>query len=553
MTYLFDLGEHSRPIIGSQPEAQLWFDRGLAWIYGFNHEEAANCFQEVARVDPSCAMAYWGIALASGPFYNLPWEWLSDDEAEKAVLTCYSAVQQALGRSDVAVPVERALIQALSRRYPSEKVVSIEEFHRWDDAYADAMRAVHAAFPEDLDVIALFAEAMMTRTPWRLWDISRGKPADGADTLEIMEVLESGLEVLAGRSIKHHPGILHMYLHALEMSPTPERALERAHQLFDLCPDAGHLQHMPAHIYVICGQYEDAIEVSKKAIAADEKFLNFAGPYNFYTTARCHDLHMMMYASMFAGQFEPAIHAAKAMTETLTTDLLALERPHMAATLEGYYSTVMHVLVRFGKWQDVIDTPLPDDRVIYCVSFAMCHYARSVAYSALGQIDGAEAEKSLFLQARNRVPESRLFFNNAAHDILAIAEAMMMGELEYRKGNYDEAFDCLEKAVFLDDSLYYSEPWAWMHPPRHALGALLLEQNRVGEAEQVYRADLGLDDCLSRPSQHPNNVWSLHGYVECLERSGKSAEASELRKQLNLAVRRAGQAITSSCCCRTKF
>ena len=225
----------------------------------------------------------------------------------------------------------------------------------------------------------------------------------------------------------------------------------------------------------------------------------------------------------------------------------------MAVTLEGYYSTVMHVLVRFGKWQDIIGAPLPDDQVIYCVSVAMCHYARGVAYSGLGQIDNAESEKLLFLQARSRVPESRLFFNNTAHDILAIAEAMMMGELEYRKGNHDEAFDCLEKAAFLDDSLYYSEPWAWMHPPRHVLGALLLEQGRVGEAEQVYRADLGLDDCLSRPLQHPNNVWSLHGYVECLERSGNHAEASELRKQLDIAVSGASQAIMSSCCCRTKL
>ena len=384
-------------------------------------------------------------------------------------------------------------------------------------------------------------------------DIDRGKPAHGADTLEIMKVLESGLDAVSGRDINHHPGILHMYIHTLEMSPTPERALEQAHRLFDLCPDAGHLQHMPAHIYVICGQYEDAIEVSKKAIAADEKYLNFAGPYNFYTTARCHDLHMMMYASMFAGQFESAIHAAEIMTETLTLELLEVERPHMAVTLEGYYSTVMHVLVRFGKWKDIIGAPLPDDQVIYCVSVAMCHYARGVAYSGLGQIDNAESEKLLFLQARSRVPDSRLFFNNSAHDILAIAEAMMMGELEYRKGNHDEAFDYLKKAAFLDDSLHYSEPWAWMHPPRHALGALLLEQGRVEEAEQVYRADLGLDDCLRRPLQHPNNVWSLHGYVECLERAGNHAEASELRKQLDLAVGGASQVIMSSCCCRTNF
>ena len=547
---MFKLGEHSRPITLSNVEAQPWFDRGLTWVYGFNHEEAVNCFEEAVRIDPASAMAYWGIALASGPFYNLPWEWMSEDEAAKAVLTCYNAVQHALKLSGPALPVETALIYALSQRYPKAEVGGIEEFGRWDNAYADAMRAVHAEFPEDLDVIALFAEAMMTRTPWRLWNIDLAEPADGADTVETIAVLDSGLALVSTRGLKLHPGLLHMYIHALEMSPTPERALEAADQLFELCPDAGHLQHMPAHIYVICGQYDNAIAVSKKSIVADGKYLDVSGPYNFYTTARCHDLHMMMYASMFAGQFQSAIEAAQAITETLTADLLAVERPHMAVTLEGYHSTVVHVLVRFGKWQDIIDMALPDDPVLYCVSTAMCHYARSVAHSALGHIESAEDEQSLFVQVRERIPESRLFFNNTAHDILAIAESMMMGELEYRKGNYDDAFNHLETAALLDDNLYYSEPWAWMHPPRHALGALLLEQGRVEQAERVYRADLGLDNHLSRPLQHPNNVWSLHGFVECLERSGNHQEASEFRRQLDLALGRAGQVITSSCCCR---
>ena len=550
MSYLFNLGEHSRPITLSNVKAQPWFDRGLAWVYGFNHEEAVNCFEEAVRIDPASAMAYWGIALASGPFYNLPWEWMSEDEAAKAVLTCYNAVQHALKLSGRALPVETALIYALSQRYPKAEVGGIEEFGRWDNAYADAMRAVHAEFPEDLDVIALFAEAMMTRTPWRLWNIDLAEPADGADTVETIAVLDSGFALVSTRGLKLHPGLLHMYIHALEMSPTPERALEAADQLFELCPDAGHLQHMPAHIYVICGQYDNAIAVSKKSIVADGKYLDFSGPYNFYTTARCHDLHMMMYASMFAGQFQSAIEAAQAITETLTADLLAVERPHMAVTLEGYHSTVVHVLVRFGKWQDIIDMALPDDPVLYCVSTAMCHYARSVAYSALGHIESAEDEQSLFVQVREQIPESRLFFNNTAHDILAIAESMMMGELEYRKGNYDDAFNHLETAALLDDNLYYSEPWAWMHPPRHVLGALLLEQGRVEQAERVYRADLGLDNHLSRPLQHPNNVWSLHGFVECLERSGNPQEAIEFRRQLDLALGRAGQVITSSCCCR---
>jgi tetratricopeptide (TPR) repeat protein len=495
-------------------------------------------------------MAHWGIALASGPFYNLPWGWLSENEAETMLLTCYNAVQQALEHSANTTPVEKALIQALSQRYPSNQVVSTEEFCKWDDAYADAMRAVHANFPEDFDVIALFAEAMMTRTPWKLWDIDRGEPSAGADTIETLAVLDAGFDLILKRGCAPHPGVVHMYIHALEMSPTPEHALKAADQLFDLCPDVGHLQHMPAHIYVICGQYEDAIRVSRKAITADDQYVDFAGRYNFYTTSRCHDLHMMMYASMFAGQFEPAIQAAQTLTATLSADLLAVERPHMAVTLEGYHSTFMHVLVRFGKWQEIIDSPLPDDPVLYCVSSAMCHYARSVAHSALGQIDAATEERDLFREARKQVPESRLFFNNNADDILAIADAMMMGELEYRKENHETAFNHLETAVQLNDNLYYTEPWAWMHPPRHALGALLLEQGHVEKAEQVYRADLGLDKNLARPLQHPNNVWGLHGYLECLQRTGQYGKSKEVQKTLNSALAQTGQKITSSCYCR---
>ena len=307
---------------------------------------------------------------------------------------------------------------------------------------------------------------------------------------------------------------------------------------------------MPAHIYVICGQYEDAIRVSRKAIAADDLYVDVAGRNNFYTTSRCHDLHMMMYASMLAGQFEPAIKAAHALRDTLTSDLLSEERPHMAVTLEGYHSTFMHVLVRFGKWQEIIDFPLPNDPKLYCVSTVMCHYARCVAYSALGQIEAATKEQDLFREARTQVPESRLFFNNNADDILAIADAMMVGEIEYRKENYETAFNHLETAVRLDDNLYYTEPWAWMHPPRHALGALLLEQGHVEKAEQVYRADLGIDEILARPLQHPNNVWSLHGYLECLERTNQLNKAKEIQRSLNNALALSGEAITSSCYCR---
>ena len=265
---------------------------------------------------------------------------------------------------------------------------------------------------------------------------------------------------------------------------------------------------MPSHIYVLCGMYEEALSVSEEAVAADNRYLEYAGPHNFYTTARCHDLHLKMYAGMLLGRQAPALSAARAITATLTPDVLRADKPHMAITLEGYYSMMMHVLVRFGQWQAIVDEPLPDDPALYCVTTAMYHYAKGVAHAAMGDISRASAARECFLAAHAAVPANRrFFFNNSARDILAIGAAMLEGELAYRKGNYDAAFHQLRLAVHRDDNLAYTEPWAWMHPPRHALGALLLEQGHVEEAAAVYSADLGLDGHISRPMQHPDNVW----------------------------------------------
>jgi tetratricopeptide (TPR) repeat protein len=407
------------------------------------------------------------------------------------------------------------------------------------------MRAVHAAHPQDADVAALFAEAMITRTPWKLWNTRTGEPLPGSDTLEALRVVEDALAFAPD-----HPGLLHLHIHLLEMSLTSERALPSADRLRGIARDAGHLRHMPAHIYVLTGQWDRAVEVSRRAIAVNRKYLAYAGSENFYTTARCHDLHMMMYAAMMSGKYTPALAAAEEMQATLTPDLLAVKKPHMAVTMEGYYSTKLHVLVRFGRWRDIIREPLPEDRRLYCVTIAMHRYARTLAHAALGQIAEAEAERAAFYKAWEAIPPTRLFFNNLAADILAVGAAMLEGELAYRKGDHDLAFDHLREAARRDDNLYYTEPWAWMHPPRHALGALLLEQGRVEEAEAVYRADLGYDDTLCRCSRHTENVWALHGFTECAERLGKTAEAAFARQRLTLATARADFPIEASCCCR---
>ena len=546
----FNLGTYSRPITTTSAAAQLWFDRGLLWCYGYNHEESVRCFRQATECDTGCAMAYWGIAYASGSNYNKPWEAFEPDELLQAVADASTATQAALARLDGTSPVEQALIKALAHRYPSDQAVSSDAFSAWNDAYATAMRAVYTAFPDDLDVSSLYAEAMINRTPWALWDLKSGNPAEGADTLAAIDVLENGMRQVDEGGLAPHPGLLHMYIHVMEMSPHPERALRACDALRDLVPDAGHLRHMPSHIDILCGHYHDAVVANNKAIVADGKYLEREGPLNFYTLYRCHNYHFKLYSAMFLGQYKPSMQAANEMIATTPEELLRVEQPPMADWLEGFISMKMHVLVRFGQWQEIINAPLPDDPQLYCVTTAMMHYAKAIAHASSGNVSAAEEAHKGFVEAYASVPESRYIFNNKCVDILAIAAQMLHGEIEYRKGHHDQAFDYLRQAVELDDNLPYDEPWGWMQPARHALGALLLEQGRVDEAEQVYRADLGLDKTLSRASQHPENVWSLHGYVECLKRQNKRAEAVAVEMRLDLALARADVPINASCYCR---
>jgi tetratricopeptide (TPR) repeat protein len=546
----FDLGTFGRPVTTNSWEAQVWFNRGLLWRYAFNYEESVRCFRAAATHDPGCAMAYWGIAHASGPFYNKPWEDFSDAELTETVATTRHATEAALARMDGATPVEQALIRTLERRYWSDQVPDHHELRAWNDAYAAAMRDVHAEFSNDLDVSALFAEAMMNRTPWQLWDLERGEPALGADTLEIVDMLERALRLTEARGDAPHPGVLHLYIHTMEMSPHPERALSAADALRDLAPDAGHFRHMPSHIDILCGDYHAALIANDRAIEADRKYLEREGPFNFYTLSRCHDYHFKLYAAMFLGQYRPAREAADEMIATIPEALLRQAAPPMADWLEGFVPMKAHVLVRFGKWEEIVDEPLPQDPDLYLATTAIWQYAKGVARASLSQIAEADAEQRRFEAAVARVPRSRKFFNNSYLDILAIAAEMLKGEIEYRKGNHESAFAHLRAAVALDDGLPYDEPWGWMQPARHALGALLLEQGRVEEAVEVYRADLGLDDTRSRASRHPDNVWSLHGYVECLRQLGMHQEAAATQARLDLAMARADPEIHASCFCR---
>jgi tetratricopeptide (TPR) repeat protein len=548
MSEYYDLGTYSRRVTTTSAEAQRWFDRGLIWCYGYNHEESVACFKQATACDLDCAMAYWGMAYAMGPNYNKPWQLFDEADLARSLSAAYDAAQTALAKMEGTSAIEQALVKAIQCRYPS--MTPAEDLDSWNDAYANAMREVYAAFGDDIDVATLFAEALMNRTPWKLWDLKSGGPAEGASTLEAVAVLEKALQQVEQAGPERHPGLLHMYIHLMEMSPRPQAALRASDDLRGLVPDAGHLEHMATHIDVLCGHYHNVVVSNSRAIAADRRFLEREGAMNFYSLYRVHNYHFKLYGAMFLGQYRPALEAAEELVATIPEELLRMESPPMANWLEGYMSMKPHVQIRFGKWQEIIDEPLPADPELFCVTTAILHYAKGVAHATLGNITASEAEQTLFNAAVGRVPDTRYIHTNRCLDILGVAEQMLAGELEYRKANYDTAFAHLRQAVEREDNLPYDEPWGWMQPARHALGALLLEQNRIDEAEAVYRADLGLDRTLSRASQHPDNVWSLHGLHECLRRLGKHAEADMVQLRLDLANARADVPIKASCFCR---
>ena len=541
----YDLGSYHRSIDTPSPQAQIWFDRGLVWAYAFNHEEAIHCFDRALELDPDLAIARWGVAYCVGPNYNKAWE--AFDPVDMAASLARARMELGLATDGRASVVERGLSEALRARFPTDDPNDIDALLAGHAAYADAMVQLAAAYPDDLDVQALAADALLNVTAWALWDTSTGEPAPGSRVVEAKRILDDALATPAGRE---HPMILHLYLHAMEMSANPQEALPAADLLRGLVPDAGHLVHMPSHIDVLCGDYHNSVASNLSAVQADRRFVEREGPLNFYSLYRAHDLHFVVYSAMFEGKSRVALQAADELAGQLTTELLSIESPPMADWLEAFVPLRIHVLVRFGRWEELIAEPLPADPELYCTTAATIHYGRGVAHASKGQLPQARVEREAFAAAYDRIPETRYLFNNTSRDILAIAAAMLDGEIAYRDGEFEEAFGHLRRAIELDDALPYDEPWGWMQPTRHAYGALLLEHGHVEEAAAVYAADLGLDPTLSRPCQHPGNVWSLHGYHECLQRLGRAAEAAIIGQQLDLLRARADVPIHASCACR---
>ncbi|KAH6889238.1 TPR domain protein [Thelonectria olida] len=541
----FVLPPYTRRLTTNSPEAKKWAENGFIWSFGFNHAEAARCFEMAMTIDPKCPLAYWGLAFALGPNYNKPWNHFDRDDLKKTINRCYDALTKGQ-LLPVAEPVERALTNALLHRFPKDGGSQLN-YRAWNKDYAEAMKPVYEEFKDDLDVAVLYADALMNLTPWGLWDVRTGKPGPGSRVLETQQVLERALAQEGG---SEHVGLLHMYIHLTEMSNEPERGLPAADNLRRLGNEVGHLAHMPSHLDILIGDYRGAIAANSAAVRADEKFVSLRGATDFYTIYRMHDYHSLIYAAMFAGQFGVSIDAVDRMEAALPEEQLRVQSPPMADWLETFRSVRPHVLIRFGKWQDIIDLSLPEDQQLYCVTTATIHYAKGVAWAATGHVAEAEKERALFLEAKKRVPPTRIDYPNKCSDVLAVAEAMLDGELEYRRGNIELAFSHLRTSIERDDGLIYAEPWAWMQPARHAYAALLMEQGRIEEAAEVYRTDLGLNDTLYRARHHPNNVWALHGYHECAVKLGLNGEARIVAQQLKTAMAFVDVPIESSCYCR---
>lgn len=508
---------YARRITTQSEAAQRWFNQGIQLLYGYNHDEAIRSFEKAAEVDPSCAIAWWGSAYARGLHINNP------QMTEEQTRLAHEAAQKAVEVLDDETPTEHALVRAVARRYAWPVP---EDRSPLDQAYADAMEKVWHQFPDDPDVGALYAESLMNLQPWDLWT---AEAAPKGRVLEILAVLERTLS-----RTPNHPGANHFYIHAIEASPWPEKGVAAAVRLKSLVPGSGHLVHMPSHIFIRTGRYAEAADANQQAILADETYFERAPAPDFYSVYFLHNVHFLAYAAMMEGRYQTAIDAARKIEKQIPREFLQRN----VTIADGFMPTALHVLLRFGKWEEILAEPEPESWRLF--SRAEWHFARSVALSARGKPEEARRELKLMDEVSDEVTEDWLMGNNPAREVLAVARTMAAGELAFREGEKEQAFRLLREAVALEEGLSYDEPPGWMQPVRHALGALLLADQRHAEAEAVYRADL---------KRHPNNAWSLLGLQQSLGLQGKVKEADDLNTEVQQAWARADVKPVASCYC----
>jgi tetratricopeptide (TPR) repeat protein len=519
---LYDgLGSYSREITTKSPEAQRYFDQGLGFLYGFNHRAAIRAFQQAAEIDPGCAMAHWGVALACGPHINFA------SVPPPAAELAWKELELASKNAGNATPVERALIDALGKRYANPQP---EDRSPLDRAYADAMREVWRKYPNDPDVGALFAEAVMDLRPWDQWT-PEGKPQPGTD--EILATLDAVLKLNP-----NHPLANHLYIHAVEASPNPERAMAAADRLRNLQPGLAHNVHMPSHIDIRTGRWLEAVDTNIKAVAADQKYRKvFGPPKGFLNVYVAHDRHMLAYAAMMTGQRDVAMKHIRDMVAELPADFLQKN----AMEAEGFVAMPLEVMVRFGLWDKILNEP---DQYPDYMPFtrAFHHAARAIAFAAKGDTDNAREAQNIFLERARLVPKEESLGNNSCQSILQIVTAMVEGEILIAEGKIDRGIEQLHAAIKSEDALKYDEPPGWLIPVRHSLGAVLMKQQRFAEAEKIYREDL---------ARLPNNGWSLLGLAKSLRKQNKNAdEVAETEAKFEKIWAKADLPITTSCLCQ---
>jgi tetratricopeptide (TPR) repeat protein len=511
------LGTSHFPISTTSSEAQAWFDQGLVLLYGFNHSEAIRSFEEAAALDPESAMPWWGIAYANGMHINNP---VMTEEQWKGA---HEASRKALSLLDNEPALERALVEAVAKRAawpaPPEQLP-------YDEAFAEAMGRVYADHSDHPDVAVLYVESLMNLQPWDYWEEDL-EPKGRCD--EMVKVLEKAL-----RLHPDHPQACHLYIHAMEAGPYPARALAAAEALQDRVPAAGHLVHMPSHLYARVGRYADAVESNVRAVEADDVYYENRSDLGFYYLYHAHNLHFLAYAAMMQGQYEEALAAAHRLEKAVPDPVLDAFAP----VIEGIVPTTYHVLIRFGKWEEVLEkTEPPASRPVI---LATHYYGRAIALSALGRTKEARAEYARFDTQTGQIPDDWWVFSNKVHDVLPVARNMIEGELAYREGRLEDAWAALGRAIEAEDKLLYDEPPGWVLPVRHAMGALLMEAGEYARAETLYRED---------QLEHPGNGWSLLGLKQALEAQGNNDEAMRFAKKLDEAWKGVENRPTSSCAC----
>jgi hypothetical protein len=498
-----NLGTLHKEITTTSQLAQQYFDQGLRLTYAFNHDEAIKSFEQGVRHDSTCAMCYWGIAYALGPNINVPMD-------TSAMPAAYQAAQQALKYSADATPSERAYIEALATRYAAKPSPNRAPL---DSAWAKAIGLVAYAYPKDDDAATLYAEALMDLRPWNYW--TNGGRAKAPSTYEQVRTLERVL-----KRNPNHPGACHFYIHAIEASTEAAKALPCAHRLASLMPGAGHLVHMPSHIYIKLGQWELAAEDNEHAVHADEEFISERHPTGVYPIGYYpHNFHVMWYALNMLGRSEAAIKTAQQIAMKVPPEVIKQIPP-----FEYYSPTLLYTLARFSRWNEILKQPPPVKDLRFTTG--MWHYVRALAYTATSRPDSAAAESDALAGIANATPAEEMMNLNSAKSLLAVAQAHLAGEMAAKAGRIDDAITQLQLAVKAEDELTYDEPPAWYMPMRQRLGAILLEANRPKQAEKVFREDL---------TRRPENGWSLAGLAQSLKAQNKQKEAAKIQARFETA------------------